>query len=89
MYLFQNEEIKKYNGVGGHLFAVAAQKSCDYGYDGAISGFAANQKLVKHYCKVFDAEHIGMLHPYQIFIPEESSAKIMEVYDYEWTEEII
>ena len=64
--------VKRYNGVGGHLFAIAAQKSCEYGYGGAISGFAADEKLVKHYCKVFNAEHIGMLHPYQIFIPEEN-----------------
>ena len=32
----QIAEIKKYNGVGGHLFAVAAQKSEDYGFGCAI-----------------------------------------------------
>ena len=30
-----------------------------------------------------------MLHPYQIFIPEEESSKIQEVYNYDWTDEFI
>ena len=30
-----------------------------------------------------------MLHPYQIFIPEEEGAKIQEVYNYDWTNEVI
>lgn len=30
-----------------------------------------------------------MLHPYQIFIPEEEDAKIQEVYNYDWTDEFI
>lgn len=85
----QLTEEKRYEGVGGHLFAIAAQRSFDYGFEGAISGFAADRKLMGHYCKVFDAEPICMLHPYQIFIPEASGAKIKEVYDYEWTDEVI
>lgn len=80
---------KKYEGVGGHLFAIAAQYSFNYGFEGAISGFAADRKLMEHYCKVFDAEPICMLHPYQIFISEAGGARIKEVYDYEWTDEII
>ncbi len=80
---------KKYEGVGGHLFAIAAQCSFNYGFEGAISGFAADRKLMEHYCKVFDAEPICMLHPYQIFISEAGGARIKEVYDYEWTDEII
>lgn len=30
-----------------------------------------------------------MLHPYQIFIPEEDGANIQEMYNYDWTNEII
>ena len=82
-------EKKRYNGVGGHLFAIASQLSCKYGFGGAVSGFAANQELMEHYCDVFDAEPICMLHPYQIFIPEESGEKIREVYTYDWTDEIL
>ena len=82
-------ESKQYNGVGGHLFAIAARRSCDYGFGGAISGFAANKDLMIHYINAFDAEPICMLHEYQIFIPEESGKKIQEVYSYEWTDDII
>lgn len=80
---------KRYNGIGGHLFAIAAQKSEEYGFDCAVSGFAANKNLMNHYCKTFNAEAICMLHPYQIFIPEESGKKIKEVYSYEWTDDVI
>lgn len=81
-----NEDVK-YLGVGGHLFAIAAQKSVEYGFDGYIYGFAANKELLDHYVNVFNGEHIGVLHPYQFAIDEENAAKIMEVYDYEWTDE--
>lgn len=79
----------KYIGVGGHLFAIAAKKSCDFGYNGLMTGFAANKKLLEHYCTVFKAEHIGILHPFQFAIDEENAKKIMEVYDYEWTDDQI
>ena len=82
-------ENKRYNGVGGHLFAVAAQKSLEYGFNCAISGFAANRELMEHYCEAFNADAICMLHPYQIFISEEEGQKIREVYSYEWTDESI
>ena len=78
---------KKYIGVGGHLFAIAAKKSADYGYGGAISGFAANRDLMEYYIKHFGAEPICMLHDYQIFIDEVNAQKIQEVYTYEWTDE--
>ena len=79
----------RYLGVGGHLFAIAAQKSVEYGYDGYMYGFAADQKLLDHYITAFDGEYIGMLHPYQFAIDERGAAKIMEVYDYDWTDEEI
>ena len=77
----------RYFGVGGHLFAIAAQKSVDYGYDGYVYGFAANKELLDHYVQVFNGEVIGVLHPYQFAIDESNAKKIMEVYDYDWTDE--
>ena len=71
----------------GHLFAIAAQKSVDYGYDGYVYGFAANKELLDHYVQVFNGEVIGVLHPYQFAIDESNAKKIMEVYDYDWTDE--
>lgn len=83
-----NENIR-YSGVGGHLFAIAAQVSVACGFDGYMHGFAANRELLEHYVDTFDGEVIGMLHPYQFAIGEESAKKIMEVYDYAWTDEEI
>lgn len=83
----QKTDRVKYKGVGGHLFAIAAQKSINYGFDGYMYGFAANADLLKHYQKVFDAEYIGVMHPYQFAINEIVASKIVEEYDYEWTDE--
>ena len=77
---------QKYIGVGGHLFAIAADKSIQWGYEGAVHGFAANQELLEHYIKVFHAEYLGMLHQYQFFVDEQEARKLLEVYHYEWNE---
>lgn len=77
---------QKYVGVGGHLFAIAADKSIEWGYEGAIHGFAANEELLRHYIDVFHAEYLGMLHQYQFFIDEEQAKNLLEVYHYEWNE---
>jgi hypothetical protein len=77
---------QKYIGVGGHLFAIAADKSIQWGYEGALHGFAANQELLEHYINVFHAEYLGMLHQYQFFIDEDNARKLLEVYHYEWNE---
>ena len=77
---------QKYTGVGGHLFAIAADKSIEWGYEGAVHGFAANEQLLQHYINVFHAEYLGMLHQYQFFIDEDQAKKLLEVYHYEWNE---
>lgn len=82
-------EKKRFDGIGGHLFAIAADYSCRRGYDGAFYGFAMDGHLEQHYISVLGAEHIGMLHPYHIVINPQEAKKLMEVYTYEWTDEII
>lgn len=76
-----------YKGIGGHLFAIAAQLSFERGYEGFISGFAANKKLMDHYCDKLGAQAICQLHEYQIAVFPHESAQIREVYDYEWTDD--
>ena len=76
----------RYLGVGGHLFAIAAQLSVDHGHDGLLYGYAANEKLLRHYLDVFGGEYIGMQHPYHFAIGEEAARAIIEEYDYEWTD---
>ena len=75
---------QKYSGVGGHLFAIAADKSREWGYGGAVHGFAANKELFDHYINVFNAQALCLQHMYQIFINEIAAAKLLEVYSYEW-----
>ena len=75
---------QKYSGVGGHLFAIAADKSVQWGYEGAMHGFALNKELLEHYMERFNAEFLGMLHDYQFFINENDAKKLLEVYNYEW-----
>ena len=75
---------QKYVGVGGHLFAIACEKSSEWGFEGAVHGFAANEYLLKHYVTVLHAEPVCMLHQYQFFIDEISAQKLREVYHYEW-----
>ena len=52
-----------------------------------MTGFAANEDLLKHYVEKLNAEVIAMLHPYQFAVDEINARKIMEVYDYVWTDE--
>ena len=75
---------QKYTGVGGHLFAIAADKSIQWGYEGAIHGFALNKKLLNHYIEVIGASFLGALHPYHFMLDKGAAQKLLEVYTYEW-----
>ncbi len=61
----------RFSGVGGHLFAICVDKAIEYGFEGVITGFAANEKLLKHYCSVFGAVPLKALHPYHFMIEED------------------
>lgn len=76
--------VKKYAGVGGHLFAIAVDKSNKWGYDGDIYGFASSVETLNHYCAVFGAIHIGILHINHFIITGTNAMNILEVYNYEW-----
>ena len=75
---------QKYIGVGGHLFAIAADKSIQWGYQGAIHGFALNRELLNHYIEVLGAIFLGALHEYQFFVNETAAKHLLETYTYEW-----
>lgn len=79
-----NNGRQDYEGVGGHLFAIAAQTSIDLGYGGYMHGFAANKKVLEHYIDKLGATYLGMLHPYHFAIDEKAAKKLLEVYSYEW-----
>lgn len=71
---------KKYEGVGGHLFAIAAQISIDHGFGGFVFMDAKNVDLVRHYQDKMGAQLLGMPHPYRMFIDEEAASRLLEIY---------
>lgn len=75
---------KKYIGVGGHLFAIAVDKSFKWGYSGDVYGFASCRELLDHYCEMFGAMYVGILHIYHFIITGTNATKLLEVYNYEW-----
>lgn len=78
---------QKYYGTGGHLFAVAIMKSVEYQCGGAIFGFASDADRLAHYEKWFGAEPIGILHQYHFLIADKAAVKIVEEYNYEWSDD--
>ena len=73
-------EEKIFEGVGGHLFAIATQKSFEAGYGGFIYFEAKNLDLVKHYHEKFGAILIGRPHEYSMIIDERAAKQLLESY---------
>ena len=71
---------KKYRGVGGHLFAIAANESRKLGFGGFFYMDAKNMELVEHYQKTLGAILLGMPHPYRMFVDEEGARKLLDIY---------
>lgn len=71
---------KEYEGVGGHLFAIAAKESLDRGYGGFLFLDAKNIDLVQYYQEKFGATLLGMPHPYRMFIDEIHANKLLGIY---------
>lgn len=71
---------KQYEGVGGHLFAIAANESIKKGYGGFLFMDAKNLELVKYYHEKFGATLLGMPHPYRMFIDENNAQKLLNIY---------
>lgn len=74
---------KKFNGVGGHLFAIAVKVSVEKGYGGFVFMDAKNKELVKHYSKTLGAVHLGRPHPYRMFIDEDNAERLLGIYTFE------
>lgn len=76
-------ENKRFSGVGGHLFAIAARISHEKNYGGFVFMDAKNTELVKHYTQTLGAVLLGRPHPYRMFIDEENAAKLLSTYHFE------
>ncbi len=71
---------KSYEGVGGHLFAIAAQTFVDKGYGGFIYFEAKNIELVQHYQEAFGGKLIGGVHQYRMIIDEDAAKELLSKY---------
>lgn len=69
----------KYDGVGGHLFAIACKQSFDAGLDGYVS-FTAKTKLVGYYHEKFGAIPID---GQRMYIDTRNALKLLEQYTFE------
>ncbi len=69
-----------FEGVGGHLFAIAAKLSVDKGYEGYLFLDAKNMELVSHYENTLGARLIGGAHPYRMVIDESAAKRLIEKY---------
>jgi len=75
---------KKYEGVGGHLFAIAIKLSVAMGFGGYIYFEAKNQELADHYSKSFGAQHLmTRVHDYRMEIEIEKAQELIEKYTLE------
>ncbi|MBR5180000.1 MAG: hypothetical protein IKW90_14575 [Lachnospiraceae bacterium] len=82
-------DFKKYNGVGGHLLAIAIERSEQLGYNGDVTGFCRSEEIMQHFINRFGAEEMRMLHEYQIGFFDEAARNIRKEYDYEWSDDEI
>jgi len=75
---------KKFEGVGGHLFAIAIKLSVSMGFDGYVYFEAKNQKLAEHYINKMGARLLRTrIHEYRMEVDEESAHKLIEQYTLE------
>jgi len=75
---------KKYDGVGGHLFAIAIKLSIAVDCGGYVFFDAKNTELVEHYADKFGANLLGArIHQYRMEIDVDAAQKLIEKYTLE------
>jgi len=75
---------KKYEGVGGHLFAIAIKLSLAVDCGGYVFFDAMNKELVEHYSNKFGANLLGArIHQYRMEIDVDAAQKLIETYTLE------
>jgi hypothetical protein len=75
---------KQYEGVGGHLFAIAVKLSIAVDCGGYVFFDAKNLELVEHYTEKFGANLLGArIHEYRMEIEVDAAQKLIEKYTLE------
>lgn len=81
---------QKYAGVGGHLLAIASELSVKKGFDGFIYGEAMDEDLYNYYQSEFGAYPLPVIsNPFRFMLSDKATARMREVYTYEWTEVVL
>jgi len=75
---------KQYEGVGGHLFAIAIKLSVANGFDGYTFFEAKNLELANHYSDMLGATRVpSRIHSYRMEILEDVALNIVNKYTLE------
>ena len=78
------KQSKKFDGVGGHLFAIAIKLSLAMGFGGYVYFEAKNQELANHYTNSLGARLLRTrAHEYRMEIDEDFANKLVEKYTLE------
>lgn len=72
---------KEYIGIGGHLFAIACEKSQELGLGGEWFGFARNNELYEYYIEKVGMDDIGGR---VVAMSREKAQEVLGIYNYEW-----
>jgi len=67
----------RYKGVGGHLFAIACQRSVESGLGGYVA-FNAKTGLIEHYARSLGARQVGRSQ--RMVIDEQAARKLIAQY---------
>ncbi len=77
---------KKHKGVGGHLFAIAANESVKIGNGSFLFLDAKNMQLVEYYKENFGAALYGMPHHYRMVIDKDAAQKLLNLFTFKGEE---
>ena len=89
----ENNGVKEYYGVGGHLFAIALEESIRQGFGGIVVGHPSNKKLYEHYQKELHAKpfNVGALaygYEYTIILEGMDARYVYGKYNFENIDQI-
>lgn len=68
-----------YNGVGGHLFAIACKESWDNGNEGYVM-FESKTDLVEHYMKTLSAVIVNPRTPVKLLLNTRAASRLIQKY---------
>jgi len=71
---------KRYIGIAKALFAYAAQRSMEAGFDGVLFFRAKTSELLDYYQREFGARQVGSFDPFRLVIWEDAAERLISTY---------